>query len=102
MKKLIVAVMVVLGLLWMVAYARGHGQAAWIMSNPDMAWCCTPTDCLPAYAGEIERTDNGWHHIPTDTVIPYGSDRIYISDDSEVWRCIYAGVMRCIFLPVGV
>ena len=72
------------------------------MADPVMAWCCTPVDCLPAYQGEIERTDKGWHHIPTDTVIAFDSERVYVNDhDSQVWRCIYAGVMRCIFLPVG-
>ena len=101
MKKLII--FVILGLLlWMIAEARGHGLADWIMADPAMAWCCNKDDCLPAYQGEIERHDDGWFHVPTATLIAFDSERVYVNDhDQQVWRCIYAGVMRCLFLPAG-
>ena len=87
--------------------AYWHGDAAWIMSNPATVWCCGPEDCLPAYQGEIERRDDGWFHVPTGTSLPFagplGTPGVYINDhDAQVWRCVYAGRMRCVFLPLGV
>ena len=102
MKKLII--FIILGLLlWMIADARGHGLAAWVMAIPEIAYCCGPEDCLPAYQGEVERHENGWFHVPTATLLAFNSEHVHANpNDQQVWRCVYAGVMRCLFLPTGV
>ena len=82
--------------------ASSHGLAQWIMEDEETKYCCGPTDCLSAYSGEIIRTLEGWLHVPTNTVIAYDSVHVHMSKDIQIWRCVYAGIMRCIFLPTGV
>ena len=100
MKKLII--FVILGLLlWMIAEARGHGLADWIMADPRTYYCCGPEECEVAAPGEIIRVDGGWLHKPTGTVLPEGSPHIHPSVDSQTWRCVRFERLICLFLPVG-
>lgn len=87
--------------------AHAHGDAEWIMRNPayvDNAGvhCCGPTDCARAEAGEVSRVDGGWRHNPTGTYLADGERAIYYSKDADLWRCARGGVLRCLFLPLGV
>lgn len=91
----------------MLAPVRAHGDAEWIMKDPRYVdgagvHCCGPTDCSRAEPGEIRRVEGGWMHVPTGTYLADGQRGIYFSKDADLWRCARSGVLRCLFLPLGV
>lgn len=86
--------------------AFGHGAADWIRANPayvdrNGVHCCGPTDCRVAAPGEIERVIGGWVHVPTGTALSDGERGVYYSKDAQVWRCVRAGVLKCVFPGMG-
>lgn len=90
-----------------VLLAYAHGDAEWIMREPRYVdgagvHCCGPADCARAEADEIRRVDGGWQHVPTGTYLADGQQGIYVSKDADLWRCARSGVLRCLFLPLGV
>lgn len=85
--------------------ANAHGAAEWIMVRPYYdrfgAHCCGPVDCAVVAPGEIERIVGGWRHVPTNTMLLDGEVGIYPSIDAQMWRCVRAGQLKCIFPGAG-
>ena len=81
--------------------ASSHGLAWWVQADPEFRYCCTEVDCLPVKLNEVLRIDSGWVHVPTGTRLMDGEYGIWPSIDIQMWRCVYNGQMRCLFLPTG-
>jgi hypothetical protein len=96
--------------------AAAHGDASWIMENPETRVCCGPQDCGPLriYDGTAEEISTGeWQvTIPPGThpLVPRGDTRVfregergtYTSQRLEPYVCAYGGQIRCFFAePMG-
>lgn len=93
-------------LLLLAAPALSHGDASWIMTDPDTRWCCGPGDCFELH--DVARSRAGWTfpHPRTGaaTTVPYTFRARYPSINAHFWVCIqYDGAVRCFFTaPDGV
>ena len=91
--------------LWQpLPQARAHGDASWIMADPQTSWCCGPKDCGPVPAEDVTWTPAGWVYRPTGETFPETAARLHRSADEHFWRCRYmagplAGKTRCLFVP---
>lgn len=81
----------------------------WITSNPKYVdrndtHCCGPSHCQPARRGEIERIEGGWRHVATGTVVRDGEKGDYTTQDpyGRMYRCVYGGILRCVFTGTGI
>ena len=71
------------------------------MDDPGYRYCCGPDDCKVVGMNDVIRIQGGWEHVPTGTRLMDGEYGIYPSIDVQMWRCVYQGRMRCLFLPTG-
>lgn len=71
------------------APALAHGDAAWIMDNPQTLHCCGPHDCEPLPEGAVKETTDGFEIVATGEVIHWAEGRIYTSIDERYWWCHY-------------
>ena len=99
MLALVVSILLGLAAFAFARYAAAHGSAQWIMDSPVTRWCCSPVDCAPAAVGEIIGVEGIWLHVPSGSFLPLDSLAVYDSIDNQVWRCLYGGHLRCLFLP---
>lgn len=104
LQRPVAALGLVLLLLPYPSPAAAHGDASWIMNNPNIRHCCGPKDCKALPAGSVVPTATGWHLKQTDEIISYNSERVYRSIDGQYWRCEflagpYKGQTRCFFPP---
>jgi hypothetical protein len=110
------AMLTTAALLTAIPLAWGHGDAAWVMENPETRHCCGPQDCGPVrvYNGTVEEVGPGeWLvTIPPGThpLVPDGASRVFREGDKNVYPsqrlepyvCAYAGGLRCFFPePMG-
>jgi hypothetical protein len=93
--------------------ARGHGDAQWIMDDPNTRSCCGPSDCFPAGQMGISVEEIGpdtWLVTVTPEhpaiyantrtrVFREGDPRMYLSPDHHFWACAYGNDIRCFFRP---
>lgn len=79
---------------------RAHGDASWIMQNPDTSWCCGPQDCHAYPVKDVKITKAGYLFGPTGETVPYAQAKTSIDD--QYWACRYddgEGEIRCFFAP---
>lgn len=84
--------------------ARGHGDARWIMDDPQTAFCCGPQDCEPAPPGEVvEIGPDAWRFRGVD--FHRGDRRTFPAQPHPTqglvfWYCQPQGQpVRCLFFP---
>ena len=63
--------------------------------------CCGPMDCSVIAPGEMQRIAGGWKHVPTGSVLMDGEKGNYQSIDAQMWRCVRAGELKCVFPGAG-
>lgn len=73
--------------------------------------CCNTRDCAPVAPGVITATSEGWlvivgvgdHPLATEfqiVVVPYGDDRIRMSQDDEKHLCMTSvQKILCVYVP---
>lgn len=97
----LVMLVVVLVAGWHAA-ARAHGDAAWIMQNPETAWCCNPTDCAQLPDGAVERLAPGeWRIRETGQVFREGQTGVYPAKRAGYWACRRPHGYICFFYEAG-
>lgn len=86
-----------------VASAWAHGDAAWIMENPQTLHCCGPHDCEALPDGAVKEVKDGFQIVATGEVIHWAEGRLYTSVDEQYWWCHYPSEgelrTRCLFVP---
>jgi hypothetical protein len=94
-----------------VVPAQAHGDAEWIMNNPDYVdrlgrRCCGPEDCERIPESYIREEGQLIHILPTQQVFHKGHPGVYQSRDSSWWWCkrkpipfAAASAAVCIFFP---
>lgn len=106
----------ILGAVLFVLYgvtepARAHGDAAWIMENPETRACCGPQDCGPlrVYGGTVEESAPGEYRVTLPPgghpLVPRGASKtfhegghnVYWSQRLEPYVCAWGGELRCFF-----
>lgn len=101
-----------LGALLVAVPALGHGDAGWIMDNPQTEHCCGPHDCEPLGDDAVREVKDGFLIVATGEVIHWAEGRIYTSVDDRYWWCHYPQSRpdesgerntelrtRCLFVP---
>lgn len=91
--------MIVLILLLLSGSAYAHGDAGWIMADPQTRFCCGVQDCRRLQAGEVSHTAAGWtvNGHPVRNVYPTKPE-----GGTEYWACFNLPelvVPRCLFVP---
>lgn len=88
------------GLVFAVGPAEGHGEADWIRTNPTTSYCCGPTDCAPLADGQVVEERNGWYVVPYGQHFKQTDPNVFPSTDNRYWACHYPGQgIRCFFYP---
>ena len=107
--RVLVAVLAFLAVFLPLA-SWGHGEADWIMNNPETAHCCGPQDCQPI-PDEIVTMDEHGYNVEWNGQthrFHFNSTRnLYPSKDQRFWMCVYlddeesfeGGTPRCLFPP---
>lgn len=116
MRKLL-ALLIGVIIVWLVAciagfwalikVAEAHGDADWIMDNPDTRFCCGPNDCFRAPSSQtpgvaVERAEGGgyivrakgkeWFFAEIGEPDPKnGTVRTFFSIDTQYWLCWVPG-----------
>lgn len=84
------------------APAKAHGEANWIMENPQTGWCCGPKDCFWIKPEEVRVDDE--HYVVDRLSLRWPIIATYRSVDSRFWICIYQRgtadeEVKCLFAP---
>jgi hypothetical protein len=97
-------------LLLAAGAALGHGDAAWIQSEPAYksasgVHCCGRDDCARLPDGAVIEANDGWFislpDTPAPQFIPRTARGVYRSRTGDYWACRYpGGAIRCFFYPV--
>ncbi len=96
---------VVLGAVFLLmSYSRAgaHGEADWIMENPQTGWCCGPKDCFWIEPDEV-RVDDEFYVVDRYS-IRWPIIGAFRSIDRRFWICIYRRgtadeEVKCLFAP---
>lgn len=81
--------------------ALGHGEAGWIMANPETAYCCGPSDCERAPPGAVVMVGNAWRVVSTGQLFADDAKDMHWSRDADWWWCRPDGVtVKCLFKPL--
>jgi hypothetical protein len=90
-------------LLVVPAAVLAHGEAAWVMENPDTAWCCSPgRDCNPIEARRVHSDGTYWWVDGLDGKLKEDDRGFYWgTPDGKPWACQTPGTtnLRCLFIP---
>jgi hypothetical protein len=90
---------------------QAHGDAEWIMNNPEYVdrlglRCCGPEDCERIPESYIREDGLNIHVLPTQQIFQKGHPGVYQSRDSSWWWCKSKPVpwlphpsAACIFFP---
>lgn len=62
------------------------------------ALCCGKNDCREVDPIAMHVRPDGLVHFD-DTPLTIPADRIMPTPDGRIWRCVYAGQVRCLFAP---
>lgn len=82
--------------------ANSHGEASWIMANPQTAYCCGPHDCDRVPKSAVKITAGGFlvdiaPGVMAPVIIAYGKE--LPSKDDDYWACLMPDGIRCFFAP---
>jgi hypothetical protein len=92
-------------LFWAVSIAGlayAHGPAEWIMVNPDIEWCCSEKDCVPA-DGRVSYGEDGYFHVEGLSGRKRDGDSGFyrLPHIDRPWVCALPGTneLRCLMMP---
>ncbi len=89
-------------ILGSISRTRAHGDASWIMKNPDFGWCCGPKDCF--WLDHEEVRIDGDDYVVDRFSIRWSIIGTFPSKDDHFWACYYMEgtenrELKCLFAP---
>lgn len=89
-------------LMFSSTFALAHGDAAWIMNDPKLSYCCGVNDCERAPKGAVVWSKEGWVIVATGQVFPEFGPDTHMSIDRDFWYCspaYMAPKKKCLMVP---